>query len=209
MSKNYWEEVYQSKQADQVSWYQQYDHKTLELIRFQNLLPDAKLIDVGSGASLLIDQLIEAGYKNIHVLDLSETALKTTQARLIEKNLDSSHIHWLVADVCTVGLAAQFFDVWHDRAVFHFMVTEEQQAQYLKNVRHALKSSGLMILSTFAEDGPTQCSGLAVERYSVEKLAQRLGGNFSLLHQALETHITPWGAEQKFLNTMWQFKGQN
>lgn len=203
MSQNYWENVYQSKQVDQVSWYQQQDQKTLELIQSQNLSPDAKLIDVGSGASLFIDQLIEAGYKNLHVLDLSGTALKVTQQRLIEKGLDISQIQWQVADICTVALDAQHYDLWHDRAVFHFMVTEEQQEQYLQNVRHALKQGGLLMISTFAEDGPTQCSGLPVERYSVEKLAQRLGENFQLIHHDTEIHITPWGSEQKFLKTQW------
>lgn len=203
MSQNYWENVYQSKQVDQVSWYQQQDQKTLELIQSQNLSPDAKLIDVGSGASLFIDQLIEAGYKNLHVLDLSETALKVTQQRLIEKGLGISQIQWQVADICTVALDAQYYDLWHDRAVFHFMVTAEQQEQYLQNVRHALKQGGLLMISTFAEDGPTQCSGLPVERYSVEKLAQRLGENFQLIHHDTEIHITPWGSEQKFLKTQW------
>ena len=205
MSNNYWEDVYQSKQVDQVSWYQQQDQKTLELIRSQNLSVDAKLIDVGSGASLLIDQLIETGYKNIHVLDLSETALKITKERLIEKGLDTRQIHWQVADICTVVLESQHFDFWHDRAVFHFMVTEEQQKQYLKNVRHALKQNGLFIVSTFAEDGPTQCSGLPVERYSVEKLAHTLGEDFRLIHHDTEIHITPWNSKQNFLNTLWQF----
>lgn len=203
MSNNYWEDVYQSKQPEQVSWYQQQAEKTLELIRSQNLSLDAELIDVGSGASLLIDQLIEAGYKNLHVLDLSETALKTTHARLIDKGLDTRHIQWQVADICTVELEAQRFDLWHDRAVFHFMVKEEQQAQYLQNVRHALKPNGVLIISTFAEDGPTQCSGLPVERYSVEKLVQRLGEGFKLIEYATEIHTTPWGSEQKFLNTQW------
>lgn len=208
MSRNYWEDVYQSKQVDQVSWYQQQDQKTLELIQSQNLSADAKIIDVGSGASLLIDQLIESGYKNLHVLDLSETALKTTQTRLIEKSLESSQIHWLVADICTAELAPQFFDVWHDRAVFHFMVTEEQQAQYLKNVRHALKQKGLLMISAFAEDGPTQCSGLPVERYSVEKLAQRLGEDFGLIHYESSIHLTPWDTKQNFIHTMWLLKEQ-
>lgn len=205
MSQNYWENVYQSKQVDQVSWYQQRDQKTLELIQSQNLSPDAKIIDVGSGASLLIDQLIEAGYKNLHVLDLSETALKATRERLSEKGVDISQIHWQVADICTVLLEQQFFDLWHDRAVFHFMVTEEQQEQYLQNVRHALKQGGLLMISTFAEDGPTQCSGLPVERYSVEKLAQRLGKDFRLIHHDTEFHTTPWNSKQNFLNTLWQF----
>jgi len=206
MSRNYWEEVYQSKQADQVSWYQQQPSQTLAIIESLNLPLDAKLIDVGSGASLLIDYLLEAGYQYLHVLDLSETALHTTRARLCTKHLDGSHIHWLVADVCTVELAPQFFDVWHDRAVFHFMLTEVQQEQYLHNVRQTLKPSGYLILSTFAEDGPTQCSGLMVERYSLAKLSHKLDKDFILLRHEIELHITPWGTEQKFLNTIWQFR---
>ncbi|EOR08852.1 class I SAM-dependent methyltransferase [Acinetobacter genomosp. 15BJ] len=206
MSRNYWEEVYQSKPADQVSWYQQQPSQTLTFIESLDLPLDAKLIDVGSGASLLVDQLIEAGYKNLHVLDLSGTALQATRERLSEKGLDISEIDWQVADICTVALEPQHYDVWHDRAVFHFMVTEVHQQQYLHNVRQALKPNGFMILSTFAEDGPTQCSGLPVERYSVEKLAQRLGGDFILLHHEVEIHITPWNTEQKFLNTIWQFR---
>ncbi|MFW6699076.1 class I SAM-dependent methyltransferase [Acinetobacter pittii] len=205
MSNNYWEDVYQSKQVDQLSWYQQQDQKTLEMIRSQNLSTDAKLIDVGSGASLLIDQLIEAGYKNIHVLDLSEAALKVMRERLSEKVVDISQIHWQVADICTVALEHKHYDLWHDRAVFHFMVTEQQQEQYLKNVRHALKENGLLMISTFAEDGPTQCSGLPVERYSVEKLAQRLGENFRLIYDDTEIHTTPWNSKQNFLNTLWRF----
>jgi SAM-dependent methyltransferase len=208
MSDNYWEDVYQSKQTDQVSWYQQHPSQTIKFIQSLDLPLQAKLIDVGSGASLFVDQLIEAGYKNLHVLDLSETALNTTQARLLEKNLDSSHIDWQVADICTVALEPQHYDLWHDRAVFHFMVTEVHQQQYLHNVRQALKPNGFMILSTFAEDGPTQCSGLPVERYSVEKLAQKLGRNFILLRHEVEIHITPWNTEQRFLNTIWQFKNE-
>ncbi|MDO3665502.1 MULTISPECIES: methyltransferase domain-containing protein [Acinetobacter] len=206
MSRNYWEEVYQSKQADQVSWYQQQPSQTLTFIESLNLPLDAKLIDVGSGASLLIDHLLEAGYQYLHVLDLSETALDITRARLTAKSLDSRHVHWLVADVCTVALASQFFDVWHDRAVFHFMLTEGQQEQYLHNVRQTLKPSGYLILSTFAEDGPTQCSGLMVERYSLAKLSHKLDKDFILLRHEFELHITPWGTEQKFLNTIWQFR---
>ncbi|WP_332606041.1 methyltransferase domain-containing protein [Acinetobacter sp. ESBL14] len=206
MSNNYWEDVYQSKQVDQVSWYQQQDQKTLELIQSQNLSPDVKIIDVGSGASLLIDQLVEAGYKNLHVLDLSETALKATRERLSGKGVDISQIHWQVADICTVVLEQQFFDLWHDRAVFHFMVTEEQQEQYLQNVRYALKQDGILMISTFAEDGPTQCSGLPVERYSVEKLAQRLGEGFQLVHHDISIHLTPWDTKQNFIHTMWLFK---
>lgn len=206
MSNNYWEDVYQSKDTDQVSWYQAQDTKTLELIQSQALPQDAKIIDVGSGSSLLIDQLVEVGYKNLYVLDLSKTALAHIEARLKEKNLDTSHIQWLVEDVGQVQLPTKFFDLWHDRAVFHFMVSEEQQQSYLKNLRSSLKPNGLAIISTFAADGPEKCSGLPVERYSIEKLQNTLGPDFKLLQHDHKVHITPWNSEQNFLHSLWSFQ---
>ena len=207
MENNYWEKVYQSKQVDKVSWYQQQDLKRLALIQHHVVDLKSNLIDVGSGASLLIDQLIEIGYKNLYLLDLSETALNTTKYRLKEKELDAGHVQWQVADICIAQLPTQFFDLWHDRAVFHLMVTETQQQQYIDVMRHALKPNGMVMISTFAEDGPTQCSGLPVERYSVNKLAMTLGQDFQLIQHDTEIHLTPWGTEQKFLNTLWRFQG--
>lgn len=206
MIKNYWENVYQSKEADQVSWYQVKDQKTLKRIEAQHLKQNQNIIDVGSGASILIDQLLEAGYKNLHVLDLSQTALQKTQMRVAEKGLDTTKTIWLVDDVCTVHLPQQYFDLWHDRAVFHFMITDEQQQQYINNMQKALKNGGILILSTFAEDGPTQCSGLHVEQYNIDKLKLRLGDAFSLVEHDHDTHITPWGTPQQFLNSVWIFK---
>ncbi|TCB55209.1 class I SAM-dependent methyltransferase [Acinetobacter terrae] len=207
MSKSHWENVYQTKDIDQVSWYQAQDKKTLELIKSQNLQLSQNIIDVGSGASILIDQLLEAGYRNLHVLDLSKTALQKTKLRASEKGLDLVNVTWLVDDVCTAHLPQQYFDLWHDRAVFHFMITEQQQEQYIENMKGALKEGGLLIMSTFSEDGPTQCSGLPIQRYSIEQLKQRLGEDFRLVHYDHNLHITPWETQQNFLNSVWVFKG--
>lgn len=206
MSHDYWEAVYLSKEIDQVSWYQAQDDKRIALIQRHNLQCDSNIIDVGSGSSVLLDQLIEHGYKNIYALDLSKTALAKTQTRLNAKGLDASQIRWCVDDVCTVKLPQQYFDLWHDRAVFHFMMTDEQQQQYLDTMRSALKKAGLVMISTFAEDGPTQCSGLATERYSIQKLKQKLGEDYQLLDFDHEQHVTPWGSPQNFLNSLWRFE---
>lgn len=203
MSKDYWENVYQTKEEDQVSWYQVKDQKILKRIEALDLKQDQNIIDVGSGASILIDQLLEAEYKNLHVLDLSQTALNKTQARLAKKGLDSTKTTWLVDDVCTVNLPQQYFDLWHDRAVFHFLITDNQQQQYIHTMQKALKKGGILMLSTFAEDGPTQCSGLQIEQYNIDKLKMRLGNAFSLIEHDHELHITPWGTSQRFLNSIW------
>lgn len=207
MIKDYWENVYQSKEVDQVSWYQVEDQKTLQRIKALDLKQDQNIIDVGSGASIFIDQLLEAEYKNLHVLDLSQTALEKTQARVAEKGLDTTKMTWLVDDVCTVSLPQQYFDLWHDRAVFHFMTTDDQQRQYINNMQKALKNGGILMLSTFAENGPTQCSGLDVEQYNIDKLKMRLGTAFNLVEHDHDIHITPWGTPQRFLNSVWRFEG--
>lgn len=203
MSKAHWENVYQTKQTNKVSWYQAKDDTTMAFIRAQHIALDQQIIDVGSGASVLIDQLLEAGYQNLYVLDLSETALETTKQRLQQKGLDASHVIWLVQDVCTANLPKHQFDMWHDRAVFHFMVSNEQKQQYLTVLKNALKAGGRLILSTFAEDGPTHCSGLPVQRYHITTLQNLLGSDFQLVSHLIDTHLTPWQSEQKFLNSVW------
>lgn len=210
MSQKHWENVYQTKSTDQVSWYQAQDQKSFELIQRlrdkHGLDLTAQIIDVGSGASVFIDQLLELGFKHIHVLDLSRTALEKNQTRLREKNLNAEHITWLVEDICTVTLPANYFDLWHDRAVFHFMVTAEQQQQYIFNLKTSLKKGGHLIMSNFAEDGPTQCSGLTIHRYSIKELQEKLGADFHLMHFEHDIHLTPWGSEQKFLHSVWAYQ---
>lgn len=205
--KNHWEQVYQTKAVDSVSWYQAEDKRTLTLFKSLQLPLEASIIDVGSGASILVDQLLEAGYHKLYVLDLSKTALQHTQSRVREKGLDSQQVTWQVGDVCEVKLLSQQFDVWHDRAVFHFMLPEAQQTQYLNNLKRALKSGGYVSMSTFDEHGPTQCSGLPVQRYNITQLQQRLGEDFQLIDSEQHNHVTPWDSEQAFLTSVWQYHG--
>ena len=207
MSQNHWENVYQTKEADQVSWYQSQNDQLLDILKSLAIKADQPIIDVGSGASILIDQLIEAGYSNLYVLDLSKTALETTQLRLTDKGLKTDSINWIVGDICDVSLPVQSFDLWHDRAVFHFMTTDTQQANYLENLKGALKRGGYLVMSIFAEDGPTQCSGLPIQRYSIEQLQTRLGSDFTLVNFQKDLHRTPWNSEQKFLTSIWKFSG--
>lgn len=207
MSQNHWENVYQTKEVDQVSWYQARDDQFLDILKRLSIQPDQQIIDVGSGASMLIDQLVESGYANLYVLDLSQTALEKTQSRLVDKGLTNTNIHWLVGDICAVSLPKQCFDLWHDRAVFHFMVTDEQQEHYLANLKGALKKGGYLVMSIFAEDGPTQCSGLPVKRYRIEQLQTRLGSDFTLVHFQKDLHKTPWDSAQNFLTSVWKFNG--
>lgn len=207
MSQNHWENVYQTKEVDQVSWYQAQNDQFLDILKSLAIKADQQIIDVGSGASILIDQLIEAGYSNLYVLDLSKTALEKTQSRLVDKGLTTENINWVVGDICAVSLPEQFFDLWHDRAVFHFMTTDEQQEHYLANLEGALKKGGYLVMSIFAEDGPTQCSGLPVQRYSIEQLQTRLGPDFTLVRFQKDLHKTPWDSEQNFLTSIWTFNG--
>lgn len=157
----------------------------------------AAIIDVGSGASHLVDNLWGEGFRELTVLDISAAALKTTQQRLGKGIADA--IQWQVGDVLTYELPKQHFLIWHDRAVFHFLTQPAQQQQYIEQVRHALQPGGYVIIATFAEDGPERCSGLPVQRYSVEQLATTFGSDFELVHAERETHRTPQGNEQKFI----------
>ncbi len=205
MSNNYWEDVYLNKDSEQVSWYQTQDNRTIEHLKFHNIAADAQIIDVGSGASLLIDQLIEAGYVHLHVLDLSATALAQTQNRLEQKQLDRSHIQWIVGDIAQASLPKNYFDVWHDRAVFHFMQSDLQKQSYLHQLKASLKNNALLLMSTFAENGPEKCSGLPVQRYSIELLQNTLGTAFQLQHYEHAIHLTPWNSEQNFLHSVWRY----
>lgn len=169
---------------------------SLQLITRHNVPLSAAIIDVGGGASTLVDDLLDAGYRQITVLDLSGAALATAQARLGER---ASLVQWREANVLEVELPAQGFDVWHDRAVFHFLTTEQERQAYVQQVLRAVKPGGLVIVATFAEDGPTQCSGLPVMRYDANDLHTQFGAPFELLGHEKESHMTPGGNEQKFV----------
>ncbi|MEX0737759.1 MAG: class I SAM-dependent methyltransferase [Pseudohongiella sp.] len=195
-TKEHWEEVYSSKDSDEVSWFQEHAELSLKIIRVHGVSIDASIIDVGGGASTLVDDLVEEEYSAITVLDLSSAALETAKKRLGAKKLSVS---WLEADVLDVELPINGYDVWHDRAVFHFLTSESERHRYVQQVLRALKPGGLVIVATFAEDGPEKCSGLPVMRYSTSALHSEFGEPFQLLGSEPEVHLTPSGNEQKFV----------
>ncbi len=194
---SHWEHVYRTKGPDQLSWFQPEANVSLALL--QRVAPslDSPIIDVGAGASTLVDGLVTAGYRQITVLDLSATALTQARQRLTE-SVTAASVTWQHADVLTVELPAAAFDVWHDRAVFHFLTDPADRRQYIAQVRHAVRPGGFVLMATFAEDGPMRCSGLDVARYSPGTLHDEFGTDFRLLESRREEHRTPWGARQAF-----------
>lgn len=193
--KAHWERVYETKSATEVSWFQTQADMSRELV--EEAAPDrgAAIIDVGGGASVLVDDLLTAGYKHLTVLDISAAALDQARARLGAR---ADTVTWLNDDALSAALPAAAFDVWHDRAVFHFLTDANDRRQYVEQVRRALKPGGAIVIGTFAEDGPLKCSGLDVARYSAEQLAAEFGAGFTMLTSRRHEHTTPWGATQKF-----------
>lgn len=196
-NKQHWEQVYASKATESVSWFQAHADRSVELILATGVPSSASIIDVGSGASRLIDDLVGVGFTDITALDISAAALAATRARLGEAAAGS--IEWLVADITQADLPMAAFDLWHDRAVFHFLTEAAQRRAYVDAVRHALKPGGYLVVATFAEDGPSQCSGLPVCRYAPEALQAEFGAGFEWLRTEREVHATPFGTEQKFV----------
>lgn len=192
--KNHWEQVYQSKESTEVSWYQEYPDQSMRMIEKTVASKDDAIIDVGGGASLLVDTLLQKGYTQLAVLDISESALHCAQQRLCER---AGQVEWFAADV-TAFAPPHRFALWHDRAVFHFLTAAEDREKYLAVLHSALEPGAHLVIATFAEDGPERCSGLPVERYGSDKIAQTFGEEFELLEQQAETHTTPSGMEQKF-----------
>lgn len=194
--KEHWEKVYQTKQPDAVSWFQEHATRSLELICSVGTSLDANIIDVGGGASTLVDDLLSNGFKNISVLDLSASALDVARKRLGTKG-DS--VTWISGNICAVSLPDQMYDIWHDRAVFHFLTNPADRAAYVQQVMKSVKPGGHVIVATFAPDGPEQCSGLPVARYAPGQLHQEFGPSFELLEHMSEEHKTPWGSVQHFV----------
>ncbi|WP_425905470.1 class I SAM-dependent methyltransferase [Nitrobacter sp. TKz-YC02] len=196
----HWENVYTKKGENEVSWFQESPAQSVELIAELGASPDAAIVDIGGGASRLVDSLVAKGFRAVTVLDLSESALKTAQARLGQ---DSALVRWLVADV-TTWEPTQEYDVWHDRAAFHFLTEDKDRVAYVARLRRALKVGGHVIIATFALDGPEKCSGLPVVRYDAESLGQVLGTEFRLVHTLRHEHATPWGSQQFFQFSVFQ-----
>lgn len=198
-NREHWEQVYQNKPATTVSWFQPHAERSLALIESVAAAKACRIIDVGGGASTLVDDLLGAGYRDVSVLDLSASALAVARARL---GTAERGVRWLVGDICQVALPERFFDVWHDRAVFHFLTEGADRAAYVRQVMRAVKPGGHVIMATFGPDGPLQCSGLPVVRYSPEGLHEEFGSGFQLLEHQQESHITPLGNVQKFVYCM-------
>ena len=195
-TKSHWESVYETKSADAVSWYAPHLSASLQYIRRAAPAQDAAIIDVGGGESTLVDDLLAAGYGKLTVLDISATALEATRHRL---GPSGASVTWLTADVLNADLPAAAFDVWHDRAVFHFLTRDDQRQRYVEQVLKALKPGGFAIVGTFGPQGPEKCSGLPVSRYSAGELHDTFGEPFQLLDSSVEQHITPWGTRQQFV----------
>jgi SAM-dependent methyltransferase len=193
-SRSHWEDVYTAKRDTAVSWYQPHSVRSLELI--EKASPDRRtsVIDVGGGASTLVDDLISRGFTDLTVLDIAEAPLERSRARLGKA---AGKVTWIAGDI-TNWTPPRTWNVWHDRAVFHFLTERAQQDAYIAALTVATRPGATAIFATFALDGPDRCSGLPVQRYSAESLASRLGPAFTLIGQARETHRTPSGAEQRF-----------
>lgn len=194
--KRHWETVYGTKAPEVVSWYRPHLETSLALIERAADGYSASIIDVGGGESTLVDDLLARGYWNITVLDISQTAIEVTKKRL--KNL-AAGVQWITADITKAELEHNAYDVWHDRAVFHFLTSADQRVAYVEKVAQAVKTGGHVIVSTFGPEGPSRCSGLEVMRYDAESLHGEFGVRFRLVDSSKELHRTPYGTTQQFL----------
>ena len=194
--QEHWEKIYKSSAPDAVSWYAPHLERSLALI--ERACPDrsAVIIDIGGGESTLVDDLLARGYRNVTVLDVSQTALDVAKARIGKRG---ESVRWVCADVAQADLPANSFDLWHDRAVFHFLTEPDQQERYVRLAWRAVKHGGHVIVSTFGPEGPTKCSGLDVTRYDAESLHDEFGAQFRLVESSTELHETPSGKIQQFL----------
>lgn len=201
--KTHWETIYRTKEPHELSWFQREASISLALIR--RVAPEltAKIIDVGGGASTLVDGLVAAGYRGVTVLDLSPAALERARRRL---GAAAHDVIWLEADVLSADLPRGQFDVWHDRAVFHFLTSASDRSRYIEQVCLCVKRGGYVLIATFADDGPTRCSGLPVVRYSPDALHHEFGSALRLMEGVREEHVTPSGTKQSFVYCLCQIE---
>lgn len=192
--KKHWDQLYAGKTPQEVSWYQQTPGLSLQLIEGMHLSGEARIIDVGGGSSTLVDGLLAAGYQNLAVLDISRQALDYARTRLADK---AASVDWYEADV-TEFVAPHPFDVWHDRAVFHFLTAGADRRSYVESLVQSLVPGGQLVIAAFAIGGPTRCSGLEIVQYDRNKLMRELGEPFRFLEQLQEDHVTPAGKLQSF-----------
>ena len=194
--KALWDKVYTGKAPDQVSWYRPHLETSLALIERSAPSTSASIIDVGGGESTLVDDLLARDYQNLTVLDISQIAIDVTKQRL---RTAAQRVRWLTGDVTKMKLEPRSFDVWHDRAVFHFLTSTEERRAYVENVARSVRTGGHVIVSTFGPEGPVKCSGLDVVRYDADSLHDQFGATFRLVESSKELHQTPLGTTQQFL----------
>jgi 2-polyprenyl-3-methyl-5-hydroxy-6-metoxy-1,4-benzoquinol methylase len=192
----HWQQIYATKKPNEVSWYRPHLDLSLDLIGRAARDPDASIIDVGGGESTLVDDLLGRGYRDVTVLDLSANALEVARQRV---EAHAVHATWIRGDVTTCPLDANAYDVWHDRAVFHFLTDAGARERYVQQVAHAVRRGGHVIVATFGPDAPPKCSGLDVVRYDASSLHGEFGSRFELVDHMTESHETPWGTIQQFV----------
>jgi ubiquinone/menaquinone biosynthesis C-methylase UbiE len=193
--KEHWENVFANKQETEVSWFQPYPKTSIEFVKLFDLPLDANIIDIGGGDSHFVDALLEEGYKNIWVLDISENALSRAKKRLGD---NANKVNWVVSDIIDFIPPVEF-DFWHDRAAFHFLTTEENMNKYVAIAERGIKARGVLILGTFSETGPTKCSGLEIKQYSETSMSSRFELSFDRVKCITEEHQTPFNSIQNFL----------
>jgi trans-aconitate methyltransferase len=198
--RDHWQTVYGQRSIPELSWYQPKPERSLELIRETGVPPTAPILDVGGGASTLVDYLLAAAFTDLTVLDVAPLALAAARARL---GRAAGRVHWITTDI-TEFRPSRRYALWHDRAVLHFLRDPVQRQHYLDVLEAALAPVGNVILATFGPDGPTHCSGLEVQRYSADQLSALLGSGFDLVQSVLEDHVTPGGQRQQFLYGWWR-----
>jgi ubiquinone/menaquinone biosynthesis C-methylase UbiE len=204
--KGHWENIYQTKPSNEVSWYSPRLYKSLELVQGLALSKHAAIIDIGGGASTLPDDLLKQGFTDVTVLDISACALKLSKERLADK---AAQITWLETDVATAQLTPNHYDLWHDRAVFHFLTNAADRKSYVDTLKRSLRPGGHVLIATFGPGGPLKCSGLEIVRYSDKSLEKELGDAFSLKKNFLDTHKTPFNTTQEFLYCLFQKNNGN
>ena len=195
LKKNHWEKVFTTKEETEVSWYQQNPKTSINFFIDNNIPKDAKIIDIGGGDSYLIDSLLEMGYENLFLLDISENAIERVKNRL---GANKEKVTFIVSDVLDF-LPKTIFDVWHDRASFHFLTSKKEIFTYNQLVSDSIKSDGFLFLGTFSENGPIKCSGLEITQYSEVKLKSIFGTNFEKINCFTENHQTPFNTSQNFI----------
>lgn len=200
---SHWDNVYATKGEAEVSWFQDSPTISIEMIRTANPDHGAAIIDIGGGTSRLVDSLLQAGYRNVAVLDLSANALDAARKRI---GPTASLVDWIVADA-TTWRPARTYDVWHDRAAFHFLIDPRDRAAYVDRLQSAVAPGGQVIIATFAPDGPEKCSGLPVQRHDSASLAAELGPEFETVEARSETHRTPWDSTQAFQFSRFRRRG--